>query len=219
MAEPKNQSALKSLMTASKIIPVIQIDDPADAVPLATALKEGGLTALEITLRTAHGLPAITAIREQVPGVVVGAGTVITPLDYQRAVSAGSEFIVSPGATDELLKQAQHHDAEYLPGVATPADMMRVINAGFSVFKFFPAEASGGVTMLKALLGPFPSAVFCPTGGITPDNLADYLALPNVLCVGGSWMVPKQLIAEKNWQQITELSKQAVAVFDSSRLV
>lgn len=215
--EPIDQSALKALMTASKIIPVIQIDDPADAVPLATALKAGGLTTLEITLRTEHGLPAIKAISEQVSGVVVGAGTVISPLDYQRAVMAGSEFIVSPGVTDELLEEAKHHSAEYLPGVAIPADMMRVISAGFSVFKFFPAEASGGVPMLKALLGPFPSAVFCPTGGISPNNLSDYLALPNVLCVGGSWMVSKQLIADKNWQQITQLSQQAVSLFDSRR--
>jgi len=206
-------------MTVSKIIPVIQIDDPADAIPLAKALKAGGLTTLEVTLRTEHGMPAIKAISEQVSGVVVGAGTVISPLDYQQAVAAGAEFIVSPGATDELLAEAKRHDAEYLPGVATPADMMRVITAGFSVFKFFPAEVSGGVPMLKALVGPFPSAVFCPTGGISIDNLADYLALPNVLCVGGTWMVSKQLIADKNWEQITQLSQQAVSLFGTIRAI
>ena len=217
MSDTIDQTVLKEILTASKIIPVIQIDDLEDAVPLALALQSGGLTTLEITLRTEHGLPAIAAIREQVPGVVVGAGTVLSAQDYRDAVGAGSEFIVSPGTNDELLDEARKCDVHFLPGISTASDMMRVLAAGFATFKFFPAEASGGVAMLKALSGPFTNTAFCPTGGISPVNLADYLALPNVLCVGGTWMVSKTLMAEKNWSKITELSEQAVSLFDDIR--
>ncbi|MGD9664335.1 MAG: bifunctional 4-hydroxy-2-oxoglutarate aldolase/2-dehydro-3-deoxy-phosphogluconate aldolase [Novosphingobium sp.] len=179
-----------AVMELAPVIPVLVIEDVAHAVPVARALVSGGLRALEVTLRTPC---AIEVIREmqQVEGAVVGAGTVTGTADLDAALTAGSQFIVSPGLTDTLGKAAVESGVPFLPGIATAADLMRGMDLGLSNFKFFPAATSGGIPALKALAGPFGDARFCPTGGITPDNAADWLALPFVRCVGGSWIVPK----------------------------
>ena len=201
---------IKELLNLAPVIPVLVIDDLADAVPLATALVEGGLPALEITLRTPVALAAIEAIANQVPQAMVGVGTVTSTLEMEQSINAGATFAVSPGCTSELATKADGFELPYLPGVASPSDVMRALEHGLSILKLFPAEAVGGTAMLKALAGPFPHVRFCPTGGIGPDNMLDYLTLDNVMTVGGSWVAPKQDIAAKNWQNITELAAAAV---------
>ena len=183
-------SAIQQIMRTSPVIPVLVIDDVAHAEPIARALVAGGLKVLEVTLRTACALDAIAAMK-RVPGAIVGAGTVLNPQDLAAAISAGSEFIVSPGLTDHLGKAAVASGIPFLPGVANAADIMRGLDLGLSEFKFFPAETSGGRPALKALAGPFGQVRFCPTGGITLASAPEWLALEPVLCVGGSWMVPK----------------------------
>ncbi len=183
-------SAIQQIMRTSPVIPVLVIDDVAHAEPIARALVAGGLKVLEVTLRTACALDAIAAMK-RVPGAIVGAGTVLNPQDLAAAISAGSEFIVSPGLTDHLGKAAVASGIPFLPGVANAADIMRGLDLGLSEFKFFPAETSGGRPALKALAGPFGQVRFCPTGGITLTSAPEWLALEPVLCVGGSWMVPK----------------------------
>ena len=188
---PTSASAkIAAIMRTAPVIPVLVIDDLADALPLAQALVAGGLKVLEVTLRTPCALDAIRAMK-QVPGAIVGAGTVLNPDDLSAAIDAGSEFIVSPGLTPRLGEAAVAAGIPFLPGTANAADIMLGIDLGLNRFKFFPAEASGGVSALKAIAGPFGSARFCPTGGITLATAPNYLALPQVLCVGGSWMVPK----------------------------
>jgi len=177
-------------MTLAPVIPVLVIDDIDHALPIAEALVAGGLPALEVTLRTPCALDAIR-IMKQVPGATVGAGTVLTPDDLERALDAGAEFIVSPGITPRLGEAAARSGAAFLPGTANAADIMLALELGFSRLKFFPAIASGGVPALKAITGPFGQVKFCPTGGITQDTAPEWLALDAVLCVGGSWMVPK----------------------------
>lgn len=196
-------------MTTSPVIPVIVINEPTDAVPMATALVAGGLKVLEVTLRTQHGLQAITDIRKAVPEAIVGAGTVLSPKDVQDSVNAGAQFLVSPGSTPALVRQAIELETPILPGVATPSEVMHLMSMGINHMKFFPAEASGGIAMLSAMHGPFSNVKFCPTGGINLSNAPTYLQLPNVLCIGGSWMLPKDLLRNKNWQGITELAEQA----------
>ena len=183
-------SAIQQIMRTSPVIPVLVIDDVAHAEPIARALVAGGLKVLEVTLRTACALDAIAAMK-RVPGAIVGAGTVLNPQDLAAAISAGSEFIVSPGLTDHLGKAAVASGIPFLPGVANAADIMRGLDLGLSELKFFPAETSGGRPALKALAGPFGQVRFCPTGGITLASAPEWLALEPVLCVGGSWMVPK----------------------------
>ncbi len=183
-------ATIDELMRVAPVIPVIVIDDVAHAVPLAEALVAGGLRVLEVTLRTPAALPAIAAMK-QVPGAIVGAGTVTNPAELDAALAAGSEFIVSPGLTDPLGKAAIAAGVPFLPGIANAGDIMRGLDMGLTRFKFFPAMAAGGLPALKALAAPFGQCRFCPTGGIGPDNAAEWLAFDPVLCVGGSWVSPK----------------------------
>ena len=201
---------IEKIMLTSPVIPVIVIDDIEDAVPLAQALVNGGLTVLEVTLRTDHGLQAISKIKQAIPDAIVGAGTVITPGDVARAVEAGAEFLVSPGCTDALVDAALAHSVPLLPGVVTPSVAMTLLERGISHMKFFPAQAAGGIPMLKSIAGPLPQIKFCPTGGITESNACDFLALQNVLCVGGTWMLDKALIKAKDWAAIEDKARAAV---------
>lgn len=201
--------AFEDELQRTRIVPVIVIKDVAHAVPLARALVEGGLNILEITLRTDAGLDAIKAIAREVPDAIVGAGTVINAAQFAAAAAAGSRFVVSPGLTDEVARAARDHNVPLLPGVATGSEIMQGLGLGLSTFKFFPAETSGGAPAIKALGGPFPQVRFCPTGGVSVKNLASYLSLPNVICAGGSWMVPSDLGAEGAFAQAALLSKEA----------
>jgi len=196
-------------LRATRIVPVIVIKDLAHAVPLAKALVEGGLNILEITLRTDAGLAAIAAIASEVKGAIVGAGTVINAAQFAAAAQAGSQFVVSPGLTDEVVKASRDHNVPILPGVATGSEIMHGLSLGLSTFKFFPAETSGGAPAIKALGGPFPQVRFCPTGGVSPANLKAYLSLPNVICAGGSWMVPSDLNAADAFTRAAKLSREA----------
>lgn len=200
---------IEAIMLTSPVIPVIVIDDIEDAVPLAQALVNGGLKVLEVTLRTELGLEAIRLIKQHVSGAIVGAGTVITVDELENAVAAGSEFLVSPGCTESLIDAALKGSVPLLPGVVTPSEAMSLLSKGVSHMKFFPAQAAGGIPMLKSIAGPLPQIKFCPTGGITEANAADFLALPNVLCVGGTWMLDKTLIANKDWAAIEKKAREA----------
>ena len=202
--------SINDILALSPVIPVLVIDRVEDAVPLATALVEGGLPVLEITLRTEAGLPAIRAISEQVEGACVGVGTVISTDEMEQSLEAGATFAVSPGLTSDLAKKAAGFDLPYLPGVASPSDVMRALDHGLDVLKLFPAAAVGGIDMLKSLAGPFPGVTFCPTGGIGAGNMTDFLSLPNVVTVGGSWVAPKAEITSGNWAGIRTLAEEAV---------
>lgn len=200
---------IEQIMKTSPVIPVIVIEDINDAVPLATALVNAGLKVLEVTLRTDSGLAAISLIKQQVPGAIVGAGTVITAADLKAAVEAGSEFLVSPGSTQGLIDAALSQSIPLLPGVASPSEAMNLLAQGIEHMKFFPAEAAGGIPMLKSIAGPLPQIKFCPTGGINLASAPDYLALDNVLCIGGTWMLDKTLIAAGDWPAIEAKARQA----------
>lgn len=193
------------------IVPVLVIEEAAQARPLAEALVAGGLPVLEVTLRTPAALDAIAEMA-QVPGGVVGAGTLLTPADVAAAKAAGAVFGVSPGATDRLLDACESADLPLLPGAATASEAMALLERGYTVQKFFPAEASGGAPALKFIGQPIPQVGFCPTGGISPGNVADYLSLPNVLCAGGSWVAPKDLVAVGDWAEIEALARAASAL-------
>lgn len=195
------------VMTATPVVPVIVVDDVEQAVNLGKALVAGGVPVLEVTLRTEAALEAITALRKEVPDAIVGAGTVCSREQYVKAVEAGSQFIISPGMTPDLLKVGKEYDIPYLPAVATISDILLGMEYGYDHFKFFPAEVNGGVKALKAFSGPLPQIRFCPTGGINENNFKDYLALDSVLCVGGSWIVPTDLVKAGKWDEITELAK------------
>lgn len=196
-------------MQQTQVIPVVVIDRIEDAVPLATALVEGGLNVLEITLRTTVAIEAITEMKKALPQSIIGSGTVIDVETMQASLDAGVDFMVSPGTTPELLEAVAQNSAPLLPGASTPSEVMNLLNKGFDAMKFFPAVAAGGVNMLKSIGGPLPQVSFCPTGGVNLNNAPEFLALPNVACVGGTWMLDKQLIADKNWLEITRLAKQA----------
>jgi 2-dehydro-3-deoxyphosphogluconate aldolase/(4S)-4-hydroxy-2-oxoglutarate aldolase len=198
---------VNAILKQAPMVPVITINDPNTAVPLAKALKAGGLPVLEVTLRTPYGLEAITRIKNEVEGVVVGAGTVLSIVDLGNAVSAGSEFIVTPGLTDNLLAAGADCGVGFLPGIATVSELMRAMEKGITTLKFFPAEANGGAKALASFGGPFPEVRFCPTGGIGLTNMAGYLALRSVLSVGGSWVCPDKLIASSDWSAITALAR------------
>jgi 2-dehydro-3-deoxyphosphogluconate aldolase/(4S)-4-hydroxy-2-oxoglutarate aldolase len=200
------------VMLLSPIVPVIALDDLDDAIPLAQALLEGGITIMEITLRTEAGLNAIEKISKSVPNMHIGAGTVINSDGFKRAVDKGAKFVFTPGISDELMKSSFDLDIPLIPGVATASEVMHALNSGFEHCKLYPAISSGGVEVLKSFSGPFASMHFCPTGGIDTDNLNDFLALKNVLCVGGSWIVPKEAIKEKNFELITKLCKEAFEI-------
>lgn len=195
------------VMTATPVVPVIVVDDVEQAVNLGKALVAGGVPVLEVTLRTDAALEAITALRKEVPEAIVGAGTVCSRDQYVKAVEAGSQFIISPGMTPDLLSAGKEYDVPYLPAVATISDILLGLEYGYDHFKFFPAEVNGGVKALKAFSGPLPQLRFCPTGGINEKNYKDYLALESVLCVGGSWIVPTELVKAGKWDEITELAK------------
>ena len=198
-----------SIFRRAPVVPVISVGDESDAVPLAEALVEGGLPVLEITLRTSAGLAAIRAVARGVPSAIVGAGTVCSAEDFDAAVEAGSRFIVSPGLTPSLLERARDGDVPLVPGVATASELMVARDAGYRLVKFFPAEVAGGVGALRAFSGPFADMKFCPTGGVGLDNIAAYLALPAVITVGGSWITPADLLAERNWAAVRDLAREA----------
>ena len=203
---------LLSTLRLQPVVPVIIIEDLKSAVLLARALVAGGLKALEITLRTAAGLDAIKAIAEEVEGGVVGAGTVLDARQWDLAVKAGSKFIVSPGAGTSVLDAADQSDVPLLPGTATATEVMQVRDRGYTVMKFFPAEQAGGAPYVNALASPFAGIQFCPTGGISLKNAMDYLSLSNVICVGGSWVAPKAMVAAGDWAGITKLAAEAAAL-------
>ena len=196
----------RDLLSISPVIPVIVLDSAADAVPLARALARGGVRIMEITLRTPAGLEAIERVAAEVPETTVGAGTVTTPEEVAAAVKAGAQFIVTPGATDRLLAAALDTGLPLLAGANTLTEILRLREHGQQAVKFFPAEASGGTAYLKAVAGPVPDVSFCPTGGIGPANAAQYLALPNVGCVGGSWLTPAAAVRAGDWAAIERLA-------------
>ena len=201
----------KDVLNAGPVMPVMVIQNLDDAVPLAQALVAGGIKVLEITLRTPVALAAIERISREVKDAIVGAGTIANPAQLKAAEDAGAVFAISPGITESLLKAANSGNIALIPGVATLSELMLGMEYGLDHFKFFPAEAAGGIPMLKAIAGPFPQATFCPTGGISPENYQAYLQLPNVACVGGSWLAPQEAVKSKNWAKVTELAQLAIA--------
>ncbi|MEU9780488.1 bifunctional 4-hydroxy-2-oxoglutarate aldolase/2-dehydro-3-deoxy-phosphogluconate aldolase [Streptomyces phaeochromogenes] len=212
-SSPLPSSSLpSSVLELAPVVPVVVVDDVADAVPLARALVAGGLPAIEVTLRTPVALDAIRAIADGVPDAVVGAGTVISPEQVAQSVAAGARFLVSPGWTDVLLDAMKASGVPFLPGVSTTSEVVALLERGVSDMKFFPAQAAGGTAYLKSLAGPLPQARFCPTGGIGPAVAPEYLALPNVLCVGGSWMLPADAIAARDWARVETLAREAAGL-------
>jgi 2-dehydro-3-deoxyphosphogluconate aldolase/(4S)-4-hydroxy-2-oxoglutarate aldolase len=209
-------SAPESLLSVVPVIPVVVIDDLAHAVPVARALVEGGLPVIELTLRTPVALDAIRAIATEVPEILVGAGTIVSPGQAKLAVDAGAQFLVSPGSTPTLLAAMADSGVPFLPGTATVSEVLAVLEAGFTEMKFFPAEASGGASYLKSIASPLPDARFCPTGGITSASASSYLSLPNVGCVGGSWLTPGGLLATGAWEQVSALAAAAAALGGTS---
>src|SRR5437870_153861 len=212
MPPRQEDSIMHALFRGTAVLPVVTIERERDAVPLARALFEGGLPVIEVVLRTDAAAPAIAAIARELPQVVVGAGTLLRAADVATAVHAGARFLVSPGVTPELAAAALAAELPYLPGVATPSEVMAARALGICVMKFFPAEALGGAAWRRALAPVFPGVAFCPTGGIDEASAAEYLALPNVPMVGGSWMVPKDAIASGDWSRIRRLAERAAAI-------
>ncbi|KIC43784.1 keto-deoxy-phosphogluconate aldolase [Ruegeria sp. ANG-S4] len=203
----------REICALAPIVPVLVVDDVAHARPLAQALVAGGLPALEVTLRTPAALDVIRAMSE-VPGGVVGAGTLITPEDVRAAKEAGAQFGVSPGATDTLIAACEAEGLPLLPGAATATEAMALLEKGYDMLKFFPAEASGGAPSLKAIGAPLPQISFCPTGGVSPSNARDYLSLSNVICAGGSWVAPKAMVQSGDWAGIESLAREAANLTD-----
>jgi 2-dehydro-3-deoxyphosphogluconate aldolase/(4S)-4-hydroxy-2-oxoglutarate aldolase len=212
MPARQEDTIMHALFRGISVIPVLTIERERDAVPLARALFEGGLSVIEVTLRTAAAPSAIAAIAQELPQVIVGAGTLLRAADIATAVHAGARFLVSPGMIPELAAAALSAELPYLPGVATPSEVMAARALGICVMKLFPAEALGGTAWLKALAPVFPGVAFCPTGGIDEANAAEYLALPNVPMVGGSWMAPKDAIAAGDWRRVRRLAERAAAI-------
>ena len=210
MTEKKGLSA-SDVLKSGPVIPVIVISNPDHAVPLAQALLAGGIKVLEITLRSDAALESIRRIRLEVPDALVGAGTVLSGRDLHAVAEVGGRFAISPGLTPNLLAAARQESIPLIPGVASASELMLALEAGLTELKFFPAQAAGGVEMLQSFSGPFPQVTFCPTGGITLQNYREYLALNNVACVGGSWLVPAEKIAQEDWSAITGLAQEAVA--------
>ncbi|WP_336051412.1 bifunctional 4-hydroxy-2-oxoglutarate aldolase/2-dehydro-3-deoxy-phosphogluconate aldolase [Streptomyces sp. CA2R101] len=201
-----------SVLGLAPVIPVVVLDDAADAVPLARALVAGGLPAIEVTLRTPAALDAIRAVADEVPEAVIGAGTLLTPGQVGAALTAGSRFLVSPGWSPRLLGAMQDSGVPYLPGVSTASEVVTLLAEGVTEMKFFPAEAAGGTAYLGALAAPLPQARFCPTGGIGLASAPSYLALPNVGCVGGTWMLPAEALATQDWGRVRRLAREAAAL-------
>jgi 2-dehydro-3-deoxyphosphogluconate aldolase/(4S)-4-hydroxy-2-oxoglutarate aldolase len=205
----KQAMTVLEIMHASPVIPVIAIDDINHAVPLARALVAGGIRVLEVTLRTEHGLAAIRAIAQQVPEAIVGVGTLTRPDEFAASRDAGAVFGVSPGLTASLIQAARSSGLPLLPGVMTPSEVMMAREAGYRQLKLFPAVPAGGVGMLNAIAGPLPDVMFCPTGGVSQENAAQFLACKNVACVGGSWLTPKDALEAGDWERITTLARAA----------
>lgn len=208
----QDSEKLLSILKLQPVVPVLIVEDVAAAVPLARALVEGGLKAIEITMRTPVALDAIRAVAAEVEGAHVGAGTILNAKDFEAAANAGSTFIVSPGVNRSVLDAAEGSNVPLLPGAATASEVMVLRDAGYKVLKFFPAEQAGGAPYLKALSSPLAGTVFCPTGSVSLKNAKDYLSLPNVVCVGGSWVAPKELISAGDWAGITKLAVEAAAL-------
>ena len=201
----------QSLLKSCRVLPVVTATDVESTVQLTRTLHKGGMKAVEITLRTAAALDSIRAVKAAVPGILVAAGTVTNPDDMAAAVAAGADFCVSPGSTERLLRAASEAAVDFVPGVATASEVMMGMDYGYQSFKLFPAVAVGGMNLLKSLGGPYPDIRFCPTGGLTPANFREFLALPNVICCGGSWMVADELIESGNWDEIERLARDAMA--------
>ncbi|UOS63997.1 bifunctional 4-hydroxy-2-oxoglutarate aldolase/2-dehydro-3-deoxy-phosphogluconate aldolase [Helicobacter pylori] len=206
------QDKIIEVLQISPIIPVVVIENIKDAVPLAQSLVEGGIHIIEVTLRSSCALEAIELIAKNVPKMRVGAGTILNPTQLEQAQNRGAEFLISPGLTIKLLEYAKKKDMPLIPGVSSSSEVMQALELGYSALKFFPAEYCGGVKLLDAFNGPFKGVKFCPTGGISADNMHSYLNLENVLCVGGSWLTPKNLIQNKEWDKITEICKRSLAL-------
>ena len=208
----KNTQKLDLICASAPVIPVLTLENAEQAIGIGKALVNGGLIVLEITLRSAYGLTAIKQLKQALPNAIIGAGTVITPQQYESCVEAGADFIVSPGFTTELLHYGSQSSVPLLPGIGSVSEAMQAMALGYRRFKLFPAAVVGGVDFLKAIGGPISELKFCPTGGIKPTNAADYLALHNVMCVGGTWLTPADLVQQKNWQAIEVLATQACAL-------
>ncbi|GAA7575781.1 bifunctional 4-hydroxy-2-oxoglutarate aldolase/2-dehydro-3-deoxy-phosphogluconate aldolase [Helicobacter pylori] len=206
------QDKIIEVLQISPIIPVVVIEDIKDAVPLAQSLVEGGIPIIEVTLRSSCALEAIELIAKNVPKMRVGAGTILNPTQLEQAQNRGAEFLISPGLTIKLLEHAKKKTMPLIPGVSSSSEVMQALELGYNALKFFPAEYCGGVKLLNAFNGPFKGVKFCPTGGISADNMRSYLNLENVLCVGGSWLTPKNLIQNKEWDKITEICKRSLAL-------
>ncbi|GAA6968583.1 bifunctional 4-hydroxy-2-oxoglutarate aldolase/2-dehydro-3-deoxy-phosphogluconate aldolase [Helicobacter pylori] len=206
------QDKIIEVLQISPIVPVVVIEDIKDAVPLAQSLIEGGIHIIEVTLRSSCALEAIELIAKNVPKMRVGAGTILNPTQLEQAQNRGAEFLISPGLTIKLLEYAKKKDMPLIPGVSSSSEVMQALELGYNALKFFPAEYCGGVKLLNAFNGPFKEVKFCPTGGISADNMHSYLNLENVLCVGGSWLTPKNLIQNKEWDKITEICKRSLAL-------
>ncbi|GAA9988980.1 bifunctional 4-hydroxy-2-oxoglutarate aldolase/2-dehydro-3-deoxy-phosphogluconate aldolase [Helicobacter pylori] len=206
------QDKIIEVLQISPIVPVVVIENIKDAVPLAQSLIEGGIQIIEVTLRSSCALEAIELIAKNVPKMRVGAGTILNPAQLEQAQNRGAEFLISPGLTIKLLEYAKKKDMPLIPGVSSSSEVMQALELGYSALKFFPAEYCGGVKLLNAFNGPFKGVKFCPTGGISADNMHSYLNLENVLCVGGSWLTPKHLIQNKEWDKITEICKRSLAL-------
>jgi 2-dehydro-3-deoxyphosphogluconate aldolase/(4S)-4-hydroxy-2-oxoglutarate aldolase len=197
---------------SARVVPVIVLNDPKQAVPLAHALLEGGIDVMEITLRSDVALDAIEAVARAVPQMHLGAGTVTRASDVPRVIDAGARFALSPGCTDALVDAMRATGLPFIPGVMTPGEVMRARDQGFTLMKLFPAQQAGGIGMLKALGAPIPDVRFCPTGGVSPENLRDFLALPNVAMAGGSWLTPADAVRDGDWARITKLAREATAL-------
>jgi 2-dehydro-3-deoxyphosphogluconate aldolase/(4S)-4-hydroxy-2-oxoglutarate aldolase len=208
---PQDAAALRPMLSLAPVIPVIILDDVDAARPLAEALVAGGLPVLEVTLRTPNALRVIAEMAK-VPGAIVGSGTVRSPLQMGHSVDAGCQFMVSPGASPRLLEAADDHPIPLLPGIGTPTEAMTASELGYSFLKFFPAEALGGAKVLKAYASPLPDITFCPTGGIDLEKAKSYLELPNVICVGGSWIMPADAVAAKDFGRIEKLAREAAGL-------
>ncbi len=206
------QDKIIEVLQISPIVPVVVIENIKDAVPLAQSLVEGGIQIIEVTLRSSCALEAIELIAKNVTKMRVGAGTILNPTQLEQAQNRGAEFLISPGLTIKLLEHAKKKDMPLIPGVSSSSEVMQALELGYSALKFFPAEYCGGVKLLNAFNGPFKGVKFCPTGGISIDNMRSYLNLENVLCVGGSWLTPKNLIQNKEWDKITEICKRSLAL-------
>ncbi len=206
------QDKIIEILQISPIVPVVVIENIKDAVPLAQSLIEGGIPIIEVTLRSSCALEAIELIAKNVPKIRVGAGTILNLTQLEQAQNRGAEFLISPGLTIKLLEHAKKKDMPLIPGVSSSSEVMQALELGYNALKFFPAEYCGGVKLLNAFNGPFKGVKFCPTGGVSVDNMRSYLALENVVCVGGSWLTPKDLVQNKEWDKITEICKRALAL-------